>query len=136
MHHPQLEELSEQDPRYAYEAYVFLFEALEHTQRRLGHHLPTHELIAEGEEKPSRHVSGKQLCEGACDLALKQFGLMARTVFQLWGINKTSDFGRIVFNLIEAGLMSKTDEDQLTDFEDVCDLDEALSYEFNMDEGE
>ena len=32
---------------------------------------------------------------------------MARVVFRLWGIRNTSDFGEIVFNLVEENLMSK-----------------------------
>ena len=53
-------------------------------------------------------------------------GLLARTVFRMWGINRTDDFGELVFNLVEAGLMSKTDEDSRKDFHAVYDLDEAL----------
>jgi uncharacterized repeat protein (TIGR04138 family) len=51
---------------------------------------------------------------------------MARTVFRMWGINRTDDFGEIVFNLVEANLMSKTARDDRRDFHDVYDLDEAL----------
>ena len=57
------------------------------------------------------HVSGRELCDGVVDLARREFGRMARIVFRLWGINQTDDFGEIVFNLIDANLMSKTDRD-------------------------
>jgi uncharacterized repeat protein (TIGR04138 family) len=61
---------------------------------------------------------------------------MARTVFARWGIQRTGDFGEIVFNLIAAGLMSKTDEDTREDFRDVYDLDQALvqGYRIQLDE--
>ena len=36
MHHPKLADLVRRDPRYAYEAYEFLFAALAHTQKMLG----------------------------------------------------------------------------------------------------
>jgi uncharacterized repeat protein (TIGR04138 family) len=121
MHHPKLEELVRRDPRYAYEAYEFVFAALAHTQKLLGR-VPPPEAAPDAEY----HVSGRQLLDGARDLALKEFGLMARTVFHFWGIERTDDFGELVFNLIEAGLMSRTAEDQRHDFHAVYDLDEAL----------
>src|SRR6516225_8345335 len=107
MHHPKLDELVRRDPRYAYEAYEFLFAALAHTQKMLGRVPPPEGTTAEQDY----HVSGPELLEGVRDLALEQFGLMARTVFRMWGINRTADFGEIVFNLIEANLMSKTSRD-------------------------
>jgi uncharacterized repeat protein (TIGR04138 family) len=60
---------------------------------------------------------------------------MARTVFRLWGIERTDDFGEIVFNLIDAGLMSKTDKDDRSDFRGVYDLDQALveGFQFRLD---
>jgi uncharacterized repeat protein (TIGR04138 family) len=57
---------------------------------------------------------------------------MARTVFRLWGINRTDDFGEIVFNLVEANLMSKTDNDSRDDFRDVYDLDQVLVRDFRI----
>ena len=122
MHYSELEEVVRRDPRYAYEAYAFLYDALAHTQKMLGLQQPA----ASGEEQPIQHVSGQQLLEGIRDLALKEFGLMARTVFRMWGINRTDDFGEIVFNLVEAQLMSKTDTDSRADFHNVYDLDQAL----------
>ena len=64
--------------------------------------------------------------------------MMARTVFRLWGIERTDDFGAIIFNLIEAKLMSRTDDDQREDFNGVYDLDEALvrDYHIEMEEAE
>ena len=55
-------------------------------------------------------MRGPELLGGVRDLALQEFGLMARTVFRMWGVNSTADFGEIVFNLIDAGLMSKTSQ--------------------------
>jgi uncharacterized repeat protein (TIGR04138 family) len=121
MHHPKLEALIRQDTRYAYEAYEFVFAALAHTLAMMGN--------AEGE----LHVSGQQLLGGVRDLAQREFGLMARTVFRLWGIDRTGDFGEIVFNLVEAGLMNKTDRDDRKDFADVYDLDEALARGYRIE---
>jgi uncharacterized repeat protein (TIGR04138 family) len=78
------------------------------------------------------------LLEGIRDLALREFGLMARTVFRRWGVEKTDDFGEIVFNLIEATLMSKTNDDSRRDFQGVYDLDRALldGFRIDLDEAE
>src|SRR5438132_14245725 len=135
MHHAGLAEVVRRDPRYAYEAYEFVFAALTHTQRVLGRRPPE---LPEGEIGPEHHVRGPELLEGIRDLALREFGLMARTVFRMWGIDRTADFGEIVFNLIEANLMSKTDEDCRADFAGVYDLDQALvrDYRIVLDEVE
>jgi uncharacterized repeat protein (TIGR04138 family) len=125
MHHPKLDELVRRDPRYAYEAYEFVFAALAHTQKLLGR-------SQEEQSEQDHHVSGRQLLEGIRDLALREFGLMARTVFRMWGINGTADFGEIVFNLVEANLMSKTAEDSRQDFHDVYDLDQALVHDYRI----
>ncbi len=127
MHHPKLEELVRRNPRYPCEAYEFTFAALAHTQEMLGRVPPP-----EGPAGQDYHVSGPQLLEGVRDLALREFGLMARTVFRMWGIDRTDDFGVIVFNLIEGGLMSKTDHDTRDDFHDLFDLDQTLVRDYRI----
>jgi uncharacterized repeat protein (TIGR04138 family) len=131
MHLPKLDDVVRRDPRYAYEAYEFVFAALAHTQKMLGRVPPPEGTPAEGER--DYHVSGRQLLEGIRDLALEQFGLMARTVFRMWGIDRTDDFGEIIFNLVEANLMSKTAEDSRRDFHDVYNLDEALVRNYKIE---
>lgn len=74
----------------------------------------------------SRHVSGQQLCLGLKDYAIRQYGLLARSVLLHWHIKGTDDFGKIVFAMIDAGLMRKTDEDSFEDFVGVYDFDEAF----------
>ncbi len=133
--HPGLAEVVRHDPRYAYEAYEFVFYALHHTQQMLGRE--PGDLDADNPQgEPHHHVSGPELLDGVRDLALREFGRMARTVFRLWGIDRTDDFGEIVFNLIDAGMMSKTAEDSRADFRGVYDLDRALveGFRFQLDE--
>ena len=130
MHHPKLEELVRRNPRYPCEAYEFVFSALAHTQEMLGRVPPP-----EGPAGQDYHVSGPQLLDGVRELALREFGLMARTVFRMWGIDRTDDFGEIVFNLIEGGLMSRTDRDSREDFHDLFDLDQALVRDYRIEVG-
>jgi uncharacterized repeat protein (TIGR04138 family) len=78
------------------------------------------------DDDESRHVSGRQLCLGLRDYATKRYGLLARTVLRTWNVHSTEDFGRIVFAMIEARMMRKTDDDRIEDFERVFDFDEAF----------
>jgi len=102
-------------------AFCFVQEGLRYTVHRLFDEDPGDKRL-EGE----RHVSGRDLCIGLREFAGRQYGLLARTVLDHWNIRRTEDFGRIVFLLVEAGLLRKTPEDSITDFENVFDFDEAF----------
>lgn len=78
-------------------------------------------------EDEQRHVSGAQLCLGLRDYAIQRYGLMSRSVLGRWGIRSTRDFGKIIFAMVEAGLMRKTDDDTLEDFDGVYEFDEAFA---------
>ncbi|HLP84801.1 MAG TPA: Minf_1886 family protein [Phycisphaerales bacterium] len=103
------------------QAYQFVRDGLAHTSRLV------HGDRGEHDESRSRHVSGQQLCLGLRDFAIRQYGAMARTVLESWHIKTTSDFGRIVYAMIDAGMMRKTDEDDFGDFEGVFEFDEAFA---------
>jgi len=107
----KLGEIIAKDSRYKPDAYEFVLHALWFTQKKL---------------KRTGHVSGKELLGGARDFGLEQYGPMAKTVFSHWGVVTTSDFGEIVFNMVESGLMSKTDNDTREEFKDVFNFDEEL----------
>jgi len=81
---------------------------------------------ASDSEDESRHVNGQQLCLGLRDYAVRRYGLLARTVLRNWNIHTTEDLGKLVFSMIEAQLMRKTDEDRLEHFQGVFDFDEAF----------
>ena len=117
----KIEELTESDRRYKKEAYFFLYSALDYTVRKLGrYHYPT---------ERERHVTGQELLKGISEYGWAQYGPMTKAVFAHWGITKTSDFGEMVFTLVKAGLMSKTEEDTLEDFRDVYGFDEEFDWE-------
>src|SRR3954454_17383334 len=115
------------DARYSIYAYVFVFEALEYTKTNVKRRGPLRSRArsqARG-KAAARHVSGRELCEGARRLALEHYGLMSMTVLALWGIRSTSDFGEIVYNLIASGDLEKTSSDSRTDFDNVFDFEAA-----------
>lgn len=114
-------------PQYHRNSYYFVFSALQHTQEGL-HRTAAHVLREE-----EAHISGRELCEGFRDLALRKFGMLATTVLNHWGVRSTQDIGRIVFELIERGEMRKTDDDALDDFDDVYDFEEAFCQHDQFD---
>jgi len=73
-----------------------------------------------------RHVSGQQLCMGLREFAIERYGLLAPVVLRSWHVQRTDDFGRIVFAMIDAGLLSKTPQDSFDDFRGVFEFDEAF----------
>jgi len=109
------------DKRYHPGAYFFVMEALEYTARMLEKH--TREGI-------DRHVSGTELLEGIRTFSLQQFGPMAMTVFDSWGVSTTHDFGAIVFNLVESGKLRKTETDVIAEFDKVYDFREVFAKPF------
>jgi uncharacterized repeat protein (TIGR04138 family) len=80
----------------------------------------------------NRHVTGEDLCWGLRDLALKQWGLLASTVLHHWGIRSTKDFGRMVFALVDNGLLQKQPHDSIADFDNIYDFAEALDGSYKM----
>ena len=114
--------------KYPIEAFLFVQRGLDFTVRRIHH---TDKNIEDG---PRFHVTGQQLCLGLRDYAIRQYGLMARTVLRRWQINQCEDFGHIVFALVEAGLMHKTEEDSIQDFIGVFDFEESLSPQLQLNE--
>jgi uncharacterized repeat protein (TIGR04138 family) len=111
---------------YPQEAFQFVQEGLAHTSKMVYGEAAVRE-TATGVIGTERHVTGPQLCLGLRDFAVQKYGLLARTVLERWGIRKTDDFGRIVFAMIEAGLMRKSDDDSEADFQGVFEFDEAFT---------
>jgi uncharacterized repeat protein (TIGR04138 family) len=134
MQNPRIEELVRRDPRYPPEAYEFVFEALSYANKRLGR--VRAEAGAGEAASQEEHVSVAEFFEGLRELALRDFGLMAPTVFAQWGVRRTDDFGEIVFNLIGAGLLDPTTADDRGAFHDHFDLGDGLVSSYEIDAGE
>ena len=77
-------------------------------------------------QEPQRHITGQQLSWGLRDFAIRRYGVMARAVLRHWNINRTEDFGRIVFAMVEDGIMRKTPQDSITDFNHVYDMNQVF----------
>jgi uncharacterized repeat protein (TIGR04138 family) len=102
---------------YHERAYLFLLATIEFLQLRL---------------EVRRHVTGPELAWACRDFARQQFGLLAPVVLSHWGITRTEDIGRIVFTLVEVGLLVTQPGDSEADFEGVFQFAEVFgeSYEW------
>ena len=112
-----LDQILAKDTRYHRDAYFFLREALDHTQKVVGKETKSGQI---------RHVTPQELLSGIREYALEQFGPMAITVFEEWNIRTCKDFGEIVFIMVEHSLLAKTDKDTPADFEPGYDFHEAF----------
>lgn len=98
-------------------AYLFVLATIEFLQSRL---------------EVRRHVTGVELAWACRDFAQQQFGLLAEEVLGHWGIRRTEDIGRIVFTLVDIGLLVTQPGDQESDFEGVYQFADVFrdSYEW------
>jgi uncharacterized repeat protein (TIGR04138 family) len=97
-----VERIRSVDARYAPDAYAFVMEALDYTVRAL---------------PERRHVTAAELLDGLLRAARERYGMLAFTVLKKWGLTGGSDVGEIVFHLIDAGILSRRDEDSREDFD-------------------
>lgn len=111
------------DRSYSEEAYLFVMAALGRAIENL--------------QEP-RHITGHELLRFIHEEAETQFGPMAATVFEHWGLKNSLDFGHIVFKMVHEGILSKTETDTLDDFNDAVFFqnlfDHASGYRLADDE--
>jgi uncharacterized repeat protein (TIGR04138 family) len=127
-----LDQIVQKDARYHRDAYLFVREALDHTQKLVNKAAKSESRAATEElaEGKVRHVSGQELLAGIRAYALEQFGPMTLTVLNEWGVRRSEDFGEIVFNMVENHLLAKTKKDSREDFKDGYNFDEAFRQPF------
>lgn len=115
-----LENILARDARYSRDAYFFVREALDHTQKTIGRLKP-------GEVN---HVSGQELLQGIRVYGLDLFGPMTQAVLNAWGVHACEDFGEIVFNMVESNLLAKTESDSRDDFRHAYSFEDAFLKPF------
>ena len=108
------------DSRYSRDAYSFVRESLDFTQKNIG----------KENRGQVRHITGQELLDGIRQFALNQFGPMVVTVLEEWGIHNSRDFGEIVFNMVEIELLAKTENDNRDDFNNGYDFTDAFRKPF------
>ena len=108
------------DPKYDREAYLFLREGLDYAQKKIGK-ANKHEI---------RHITGGELLDGIREYGLSVYGPLTAMVLAEWGVTQCEDFGRMVFKMVEHGLLSKTDNDTLEDFKGGYEFYDAFTKPF------
>ena len=116
------ESIRAKDPRYPREAYQFVRDALDYTQHQ--------QAIRRENRGRIRHVTGQELLGGIREFALSQFGPMTLTLFEEWGVHQCEDFGEIVFNMVDSGLLAKTEQDTRAAFQKGYDFYDAFRRPF------
>ena len=106
------------NPQYLPGGYDFVREALQVAVNK----------YRDGDEM--RHVTGQELLDGFREYALKEYGPMAMTILDQWGIREGLDVGKIVYLLIEVGYFGKSDGDSLQDFDNGYTFEEAFLTPF------
>jgi uncharacterized repeat protein (TIGR04138 family) len=102
--------------RYNERAYLFLLGTIEFLQSRL---------------EVRRHVTAAELAWACRDFALQQYGLLAPVVLAHWGIARTEDLGRIVYTLVEVGLLVTQPGDHESDFDAVYQFTDAFGESYD-----
>jgi uncharacterized repeat protein (TIGR04138 family) len=102
--------------RYNERAYLFLLGTIEFLQSRL---------------EVRRHVTAAELAWACRDFALQQYGLLAPVVLAHWGITRTEDLGRIVYTLVEVGLLVTQPGDHESDFNAVYEFTDAFGESYD-----
>lgn len=115
-----VEAVSRDDQRYHPEAYIFLRDSLEATLKRR----------KKAKKEAGGHVAASELLEGFRIHALEEFGPMSMTVLDYWGLRCCEDVGHMVFNLVQAGVFGRTDEDTLESFSGGFDFHGAFVVPF------
>ncbi len=113
--------IRKESPRFDKGAYFFVKLALDHTLKSIK---------KDAEGRIGRHVSGQELLAGIREFALEQYGPLAYTVLDRWGVHQCEDFGDIVFHLVEYGVLGKTDQDRREDFTGGYDFRDAFVRPF------
>ncbi|NCC49966.1 MAG: hypothetical protein EOM20_01995 [Spartobacteria bacterium] len=119
-----IEQIRREDPRYTVEAYDFIREALDYAMKHLERPRKGH----------GRHVTGQELLVSIREFTLREFGPISKRVLNHWGIHSTEDFGHVVFNLVDKGILGKTEGDRIEDFADGYDFADAFVKPFLPDD--
>jgi len=90
------------DTRYSKDAYLFCARAVRQALKQ---------------RNRDRNVGGREIVETSLRAAKDEFGPMARSVLEHWGIVSPMCIGDIVFRMVEEGVLGKSADDSIDDFD-------------------
>ncbi|MCQ2352951.1 MAG: hypothetical protein MJ033_05685 [Victivallaceae bacterium] len=107
---PESGTLAADTPQYRSDAYDFVAAAVNFTVEKLPRR---------------RHVSARELLDGAREFAEREYGAVAPLVLNEWGIYTAHDVGFLVYRMIRHGILAADEKDDPQDFE----IDYSFSQE-------
>lgn len=113
-------EIIKVETRFSPGAYFLVREALDFTVDRM----------AADNNGEKRHVTGPELLIGFRDYALQEYGPMAATLLEDWGLVECTNIGEIVFLFIEHGVFGKQDSDTIDDFSNIYEFKSEFAAPF------
>jgi uncharacterized repeat protein (TIGR04138 family) len=102
--HNKVKIIINQDNRYPADSYVFINNAITHT------------IQSKTKKDKKQHISAKELLDGIAKSAIENFGPMAYSVLNEWGINDGEAIGNIVFNMVKNKILTTNENDTIEDF--------------------
>ena len=114
--HEALTQILAEDASYHADAYFFIRESIQFASK----------IMKKPARGPQRHFTAAELLEAIRQYALREYGPMAKTVINSWGIHNCPDFGQIVFNLVNKNILRKTESDSIHDFDRGYDFESAF----------
>ena len=120
-----IEKIAADDGRFSPKALFFVHDGLGKVIREFK------DAENEAEDSP-HHISGQDLARGLAKLATQRWGRLVRVVLTHWGVNKTRDFGEIVYLMIRNEWMTAQETDSVEDFDNVYDFEEVFEKQFKF----
>ena len=100
---------SGKDTRYKPEAYGFILASLD---------------FQRAESATEEHIKANILVSAVVKLSKIKFGPLAYEVLNNWGIKSSDDIGSIVYNLIDMKVLSKSEDDTISEFFSLKEFDD------------
>ena len=107
---------SGKDVRFSPEAYGFILSSLDYYRSKTS---------VEG------HIKAEKLVYAVLELAKMKFGPLAKEVLNSWGVEKADHIGVIVYNLIDMKILTKSEEDNISEFFIDNVFEEELGKSYN-----
>lgn len=81
-----------------------------------------------------RHLSGSEFLDWLVKMLEDRFGYMGRWLLVHYGFEKPEEVGKAIFELVEAGVFSRREEDTMDDFRLEHRLTDRIRVEFEKPE--
>ncbi len=74
-----------------------------------------------------RHVDAPQIQKAIEVVAQDQFGYLAKLVFKRWGLNTSNDFGKIMDDMVKAGILVENKDQESSTLDSLFTIDELFN---------